>query len=114
MIYENLPVYKATHDLLLYIFQLHRNFQREYRYTLGENIKTELVNLLLCIYKANSEQEKSPILSRANEHVAAIKIQLRLLMDLKQISQKQYANATVQIESISKQLAMWNKYNKKK
>lgn len=109
MIYDNLPVYKATYDLLLQIFQLNKNFQRDYRYTLGENVKNELIQLLVCIYKANSTQQKSPVLEQAREHVVVIKLQIRLLSDLKQISIKQYASAAEKIESISKQLAAWHK-----
>ena len=109
MVYENLPVYKAAYDLLLFTFKLNRNFQKEYRYTLGENIKNELVSLLLCIYNANALREKEALLKQAAQHVVAIKIQFRLLADLKQISLKQYANAALQIESISKQLSAWSK-----
>lgn len=113
MIYDNLPVYKATYDLLLMIFQLNRNFQRDYRYTLGENIKNELINLLVCIYNANSNSQKAPILAKAREHVVIIKLRIRLLMDLKQISIKQYAAAAELIESVSKQLTAWHKSSDK-
>lgn len=109
MIYDNLPVYKATYDLLLQFFILNRHLQRDYRYTLGESIKKELVDLLVCIYNANTVREKAPILTTAREHVVKIKLQIRLLMDLKQISIKQYASAAERIESISKQLAAWQK-----
>ena len=109
MIYDNLPVYKATYDLLLTVFRLNRNFQRAYRYTLGENVKNELVALLVCIYHANSTQQKTEHLVKAREHVVVVKLQIRLLMDLKQISLKQYAAAAEQIESVSKQLAAWHK-----
>lgn len=37
--YENLPVYKAVYDLLLYVFRIGKNIQRDYRYTLGEDLK---------------------------------------------------------------------------
>ena len=93
MIYDNLPVYKASYDLLLTIFRLNRNFQRDYRYTLGENVKNELIALLVCIYQANSTTQKAPHLLKAREHVVVIKLQIRLLMDLKQINLKQYATA---------------------
>lgn len=109
MIYDNLPVYKATYDLLLQFFMLNRHLQRDYRYTLGESIKNELVNLLVSIYHANSTPQKAPILGKAREHVVKIKLQIRLLMDLKQINIKQYATAAERIESISKQLAAWQK-----
>lgn len=109
MIYDNLPVYKATYDLLLTVYRLNRNFQRDYRYTLGENVKNELVALLVCIYHANSTLQKTEHLVKAREHVVVVKLQIRLLMDLKQISLKQYAAAAEQIESVSKQLAAWHK-----
>lgn len=109
MIYENLPVYKVTYDLLLLIFRLNRNLQKDYRYTLGENIKNELISLLVCIYNANSVPQKTSILAKAREHVVVVKLQIRLLSDLKQISLKQYAQAAEIIESISKQLAAWHK-----
>lgn len=109
MIYDNLPVYKATYDLLLQVFRMNRNFQRDYRYTLGENVKNELIALLVCIYQANSTTQKSIHLQKAREHVVVVKLQIRLLMDLKQINLKQYATAAEQIESVSKQLAAWHK-----
>lgn len=109
MIYDNLPVYKATYDLLLQVFRMNRNFQRDYRYTLGENVKNELIALLVCIYQANSTAQKSIHLQKAREHVVVVKLQIRLLMDLKQINLKQYATAAEQIESVSKQLAAWHK-----
>lgn len=113
MIYDNLPVYKATYDLLLLLFKLNRNFQRDYRYTLGENIKNELVDLLVCIYKANASAQKSAILEEARGHVVVAKLQFRLLSDLKQINVKQYAAVAERIESISKQLAAWHKSSMK-
>lgn len=113
MIYDNLPVYKATYDLLLLVFRLNRNFQRDYRYTLGENVKNELVALLVCIYQANATVQKVPHLLKAKEHVVVIKLQIRLLMDLKQINLKQYATAAELIESVSKQLAAWHKSNER-
>ena len=37
--YNELPVYKATYDLLLAIFQFTKNFSKEYKYTVGERVK---------------------------------------------------------------------------
>jgi len=39
--YDHLPVYKASYDLLLELFRFAKDFNREYKYTLGESIKTE-------------------------------------------------------------------------
>ena len=39
--YNELPVYKATYDLLLAIFQFTKEFSKEYKYTVGESLKKE-------------------------------------------------------------------------
>lgn len=38
---EELPVYKASYDLVLAVFNITRNFKKEYKYTLGESLKNE-------------------------------------------------------------------------
>lgn len=37
-IYLHLPVYKASYDLLVELFKFTKDFNREYKYTLGESI----------------------------------------------------------------------------
>jgi len=34
-IYDELPVYKATYDLLLEMFRFSKDFSKEYKYTVG-------------------------------------------------------------------------------
>ena len=43
--YNELPVYKATYDLLLAIFQFTKEFNKEYKYTVGESLKKETIEL---------------------------------------------------------------------
>jgi len=46
-LYSDLPVYKATYDLLLAIFRFTKDFGREYKYTVGESLKKETIELLI-------------------------------------------------------------------
>lgn len=39
-LYSDLPVYKSTYDLLLAIFCFTKDFGKEYKYTVGESLKT--------------------------------------------------------------------------
>jgi len=39
-LFNDLPVYKATYDLLLAIFGFTKDFSKDYKYTVGENKKT--------------------------------------------------------------------------
>ena len=43
VLYSELPVYKATYDLLLAIFRFTKDFGKEYKYTVGESLKKETI-----------------------------------------------------------------------
>lgn len=113
-IYDNLPVFKDTYDLLLQFIRLSGNLQRDFRFTVGERLKTEMLNLCVCIYKANAVPDKAGFIGEAREKVVIIKINIRVLHDVKQISMKQFAMLLDKVESVSKQLAAWDKYMKTK
>lgn len=110
-IYENLPVFKQTYDLLLEVYGLSKNLSRDYRYTLGEEIKKRVMAMMVCIYRANSSagEVKTAHLKNARECVVEIKLHIRLLSDLKQIGFSKQAVLTEHIESISKQITAWAK-----
>lgn len=113
-IYDNLPVFKDTYDLLLQFIRLSGNLQRDFRFTIGERLKTEMMDLCVCIYKANAVQDKTKFIGEAREKIVTIKINIRVLHDVKQISSKQFALLVDKAESVSKQLAAWDKYMKMK
>lgn len=102
--YNQLPVYKATYDLLLYVYQTGKDVQRDYRYTLGETLKKDLITILTLIYRANANRQKVEIIVEAREKLVAVKLQLRLLHDLKQLSLKKlrqrFANDRIHIQTI--------------
>ena len=114
-IYDNLPVYKAAYDLLLDVYKDNINLPRSYRYTLGEKLQLALTDLLVCIYKANSnEEKKEDSLLEARERLAEVKLYFRLLFDLAQMSQKHFINYSEKTENLSKQLTAWYKSTVKK
>jgi hypothetical protein len=39
--YNELPVHKAAYDLLLEIFRVTKDYNKEYKYTVGENMKRD-------------------------------------------------------------------------
>ena len=56
--YQHLPIYKQTYDLLLRTMTATKDFPREYKYSLGQKIKDELMELVVLIYRANSAIDK--------------------------------------------------------
>jgi hypothetical protein len=43
--YNELSVYKATYDLLLEMFPFTKEFSKEFKYTVGESLKKETIEL---------------------------------------------------------------------
>ncbi|MFR9543840.1 MAG: four helix bundle protein [Rikenellaceae bacterium] len=113
-VYDQLPVFKQTYDLLLKLFNLSSHFSRDIRYTLGEEIKKEIIGVEKLIYQANANHDKQQYIEQARVSLVGIKLQLRILFDLKQITVNQYASCVEMAESISKQLAAWAAYQKRK
>ncbi len=57
-LYYDLPVYQDTYHLILKVFELTREFPREYKYTLGQDMKRDGLVLVRSIYRANKAKEK--------------------------------------------------------
>ena len=55
-LYYDLPVYKDVYRLILTIFEYIRDFPREYKYTLGQDLKRDGIVLVRSIYRANKAQ----------------------------------------------------------
>ena len=86
MQYSELPIFKATYDLTLDMYMLVRSFNKEFKYTLGEQLKRETTELVIFVYRANSKKDKKDILGEAKEKLETIRLLVRLAKDLKIIS----------------------------
>jgi hypothetical protein len=111
--YDSLPVYKASYVLLVEIFKFTQNFSREYKYTLGERLKNETIDMITDIYRANSAVQKYDYLQSTRERIEVIRLYLRLLKDLKQVGTEKFVDINERIENVSKQLTGWQKHSKK-
>jgi len=108
-LHYELPIYKSCYDLLLEIFLFTKNFSKDFKYTVGESIKKETVELLTLIFRANSRTDKHAVLQEAREHIEVIRLLIRLMKDLKQISLKNFVKINQKVEEVSKQLTGWQK-----
>ena len=57
-LYYELPVYNDTYKLILMIFEYTKDFSREYKYTLGQDMKRDALQLVRGIYRANKAAKK--------------------------------------------------------
>ncbi len=108
-LYDELPVFKASYDLLLDIYRFSSTLTREFKFTIGEKLKNETLQLLILVFRANSEREKIQAIQKAREQIEMVRLLLRVLKDLKQISLKSFVRVNQQVENVSKQLSGWQK-----
>jgi SHS2 domain-containing protein len=107
--YDELPVYKASYDLLLGIFDFVKDFKREYKYTLGEELKKEAIGLVMLIYKVNGLEDKIKVLKKARAKTETIRLLLRIIKDLRLINISRFVGINKKIEKVSRQLTGWQK-----
>ncbi len=107
--HDTLPVFKKSYDLLIEIFKMVSGLSREYKYTIGEKLKNESLSLLLYIYKANSSRDKEMPIEKCRESAETVRLLVRILHDLRQISIKRMAALNMLIENINRQLNGWKK-----
>ncbi|MDD2870382.1 MAG: four helix bundle protein [Candidatus Gracilibacteria bacterium] len=106
--YDNLPVYKESYDLLILTFSVVKNFEKQYKYTIGDKIKNEIVDLITSIYRANSSFEtRLQNIKKSREQIEVLKLYFRLSRDLKIIKLSYFADLSFKTESLSKQLYSW-------
>ena len=108
-LYNQLLVYVTTQRLLAEVVRASRGANREFRYTLFQDLKNVLTQLLVQIYRINRSHDKALPLERAREMTVEAGIYLHLLAELKAVSAKQYALLLEQLDSAGKQLAAWEK-----
>ena len=49
-LYYDLSVFKDVYQLILKIFDYTKDFPREYKFTLGQDLKRDDINLVISIY----------------------------------------------------------------
>lgn len=106
-LYTNLPIYHQTYDLLKLVVNRVRDFPRDLKFSLGDRIRNETVDLVVFIYKANSNTNKVPFLAEMLERLQVIQLLVRLSKDMQCISIKQFSEISNTIQGLSKQTRGW-------
>ena len=105
VMYEHLPIYKASYDLTLQLFHVIKRFPKDLKYTLWEQIKKDSLLLISSIYKANVMKERrKELLQECRSYLESNKILLRISKDLHVLPLDKFVIISQSIEIISKQL----------
>jgi len=108
-LYYELPVYKDTYKLILKIFECTKDFSREYKYTLGQDMKRDALQLIRSIYRANKSANKKEYLDTFIDDFELLKLEIRLATDMKILPTGKQAELGILMDSIGKQITGWRK-----
>ena len=108
--FDGLPVYKEVYDMLLLVVEWGKNLDRNYQHYLLGRMINRLFELEVHICAAREKAAAADALyevQEAQRKLVEISVALRMLGDKNKINDKTYADATVRVASIDRQLLMW-------
>lgn len=111
-LYYELPVFQDVYKLILLLFEYTGDFPREFKYTLGQDMKRDGIVLVRSIYRANKAKQKREYLETFLDDFEVLKLEIRLCRDLKILSIKKQAQLAALMEGIGKQITGWRNANR--
>ena len=102
-LYYELPVYRDVYNLILMIFECTKDFSKEYKYTLGQDMKRDALQLVRNIYRANKSANKKEYLEAFLDDFELLKLEIRLCADMKVLPIKKQ-NMLLQHKQLKKEL----------
>ena len=107
---QKLPLYLKTYQLLKFIYGMTKNFSKQYKYTLGQNIIDLSWQCLDLILESNvlPRQEKYSKILKLSIAFDKLKIRLRMAQEINLISKKQFAHIqTNYLKEIGEMIGGW-------
>ena len=108
-LYYDLQIYKDVHALTLLLFQITKEFPKEYKFNLGEDMRRDAIVLVRSIYRVNKATDKAPEFEKFFDDFEVLKFELRLSNDLRLLSVKKYSEICGLVDSIGRQINGWKK-----
>lgn len=110
VMYNQLPIYRDSYLLLTEIYKVTTKFPRDYKYTLGQDMKRDVLTLFRDLYGANVSADKRQYhLDNFLTSFELLKIEIRLCVDLNVLSINKLAQLSLIMDSIAKQAQGWRK-----
>jgi hypothetical protein len=94
-----MPAYRIAYDLCLHIHRATVKMQKEFRYELGARARNYATDIAEMLHLLALKEGNNPIIDCANI-IHKLRIDIRILKDLHQISVKQWGFLNLQIENL--------------
>ena len=106
---QNLQIFKRGYDIMVDLHRYAETMPRAHRYTIGARIKEEAIKLGVSTYRIGKNREVGQNWDAAVESIEVIRLLLRLLVDLKQISMRYFESLNMNMEYLYLSLTKGNR-----
>jgi hypothetical protein len=102
-------VVAKVYDFVLWLLPKVENFDRAYRFTVGERLTSQGLDLMTTLVEAAYSREKDNLLQQANRKINSTRYLLRLAKDLKLMSIDSYGFSAEKLDEIGRMVGGWRK-----
>jgi hypothetical protein len=106
---ETPKVVQDCHQFLAWLIPQLDKFPRNRRFTLGERLESEMLEVLAATVSAAYSQHKQPLLERASQRISVAQHLWRLAYELKTIPSQRYRVGSEQLIGLGAQIGGWLK-----
>lgn len=106
---KDLIIFEKAYSFTLWLYAASNKFPKNQRFTLGQQLCNESLDIVRGIIRANASRNKAPVLYDVSVKLDTLRIFIRLAHDLRFLSGKQYAHAAERVNEIGKLLGGWMK-----
>jgi hypothetical protein len=103
------PIFTRTYDLLRWLIPLTVKFPRSQRFVLATRLQETVLRFQERLIEAGRSAEPAPILSRADNDLAKLRLYMRLCRDLELIKFNQYEHGQRMVNEIGRLMGGWRK-----
>ncbi|MEA2099438.1 MAG: diversity-generating retroelement protein Avd [Campylobacterota bacterium] len=106
---DNYPIVVKTYQLSLWYIKKIERFPKNHKFTLGEKIQNEMIELLMIYTQAVYSKNKRELLNKANLSIEKLRILTRLLNDLDVLSTQNRRFVLDSLNEIGAMSGGWSK-----
>ncbi len=106
---ENYPIVVKTYQLSVWYIKRIEKFPKSHKFTLGEKIQNEMIELLMLYTQAIYSKNKKEFLIQANLSIEKLRILTRLLNDLDVLSTQNRRFVLDSLNEIGAMSGGWSK-----
>lgn len=111
--FSHLPLYIKTYEFIKRVYLIVRQFRKEYKFTLGQDMINLIWLVLDGIIEANSLPAPERIfkIEEISRNFDRFKLRLRLAFEIGLLSREKFSSLQLQLAEIGKMIGGWRKWS---